>query len=130
MELPILSHLPLSEIPRRIVLQFLRKPHPTALLINSLSFARDTIELDIDEVRDYLSISGEHVCIFAHNWSFTPGAINCSYDATTGEHDRTEIRNWIRMYNLRNQLRVERGLSEMLCPYIVRLYRLPGTFDP
>ena len=40
MELPILNYLPLQDGPRRIVLQFLRKPHPTAVIIKFLRFER------------------------------------------------------------------------------------------
>ena len=40
MELPILKYLPLPEDARRIVIQFLRKPHPTAVLIKQLTFER------------------------------------------------------------------------------------------
>ena len=40
MELPILQYLPLPDDARRIVLQFLRTPHPTAVLIKQLTFHR------------------------------------------------------------------------------------------
>ena len=38
MEFPFLLKLPLSEIPLQIVSQFLREPHPAALLIKQLQF--------------------------------------------------------------------------------------------
>ena len=40
MEFPFLLKLPLSEIPLQIVSQFLRRPHPAALLIKQLQFYR------------------------------------------------------------------------------------------
>ena len=127
MELPILNHLPLSDIPRRIVLQFLRKPHPTALLIKSLWFERDTIELDDDGVCDYLSISiakdlrfeppryeeYKRGCwrpivrlqeIDGESWS-----IICGYDETTGENHKTHHLHSYRLLRWMHQLRLDRG---------------------
>ena len=40
MELPILQYLPLSDDARKIVLKFLWTPHPTAVLIKTLTFLR------------------------------------------------------------------------------------------
>ena len=60
MELPILLQLPLPEDARRIVLRFLRKPHPTALLINELIFTR---RMQIECTRPYAERKAGHLLL-------------------------------------------------------------------
>ena len=63
MELPILQYLPLPDDARRIVLKFLRKPHPIAVLIKELTFDRHVSTLSMLELWDNLDepMSGYYV---------------------------------------------------------------------
>ena len=139
MELPILSYLPLSEIPRKIVLEFLRKPHPTALLIKSLSFERETWEFTDDSLLDFWVISGLHIRIRAKDRRYDPPrdeeyrkracrpivrlepsdgepwSIDCHYNDIDGESHRTSNIHYDRRYRLWNQLRFDLGLPKRNC---------------
>ena len=53
MELPILQYLPLPDDVRRIVLKFIRKPHPIAVLIKELTFDRHVSNLTPLELWDH-----------------------------------------------------------------------------
>ena len=68
MEFPVLLELPLQTIPRRIITQFLRAPHPTAVMIKDLSFDYVIYESN-DRPREWqkvnLVVRGQHLCIVA-----------------------------------------------------------------
>ena len=140
MELTVLNHLRLSDIPRKIVLQFLRKPHPTALLIKSISFERETWEFEDDSFRDIWVISGLHIRRRAQDRRYDPPRdeeyrnracrpivrlepsdgetwyIDCHYNDTNGESHRTSIIQSEKRSRLWNQLRFDLGLPWRICP--------------
>ena len=63
MEFPVLLELPLPAPCRKIVTQFLREPHPTALLIGRLSFRRyrDNVNLGTFPTIPTLSVYGDEI---------------------------------------------------------------------
>ena len=104
MELPILEHIPLPDLARRIVLQFLRKPHATTALIKVLEFWRDE-EIDQwnpnprhrNRILKYLFVGGPGVRTIAKHLTCHPpvyyNRIGCAqmfyYDEATGERYNT-----------------------------------------
>ena len=130
MEFPILNELHLPETCLRLIKQFLWEPHPTAVLIKGLTFGNkvwywDDDDLDIEEIRDHLIVSGlslrgcteddwhKHhrirgrtppmfVTLDADDFRYFP------YDMSGGECHRTDTFALIRHINWRNELRDER----------------------
>ena len=138
MELPILKYLPLSDDAQRIVLRFLRKPHPIACLIQALTFEYQTWEFDDDSTRDFLVISGPHLRILRENVFhsvlrrthrgkyITPRLrtlmqdeeweLALSYHNTTGECGTTSSIRFDRMFVKSNADRWDERLGPHSCP--------------
>ena len=100
MEFPILLELPLPETCRKIVTQFLRPIHPTARLINALTFQREA-QYDVVNSSTRFFVTGPGVRIidpmirfFRNAWSITTPCYVFSdrvrfvfiYSEITGEH--------------------------------------------
>ena len=61
MELPILQYLPVPEDARRIVLEFLRKHHPTAAIIKEIYFENIRDVFEDGTVYESLIVMGDAV---------------------------------------------------------------------
>ena len=131
MELTVLKYLPLEDVPRRIVYEFLRKHHPTAALIKELTFERETLEFDDDSTRDYLFVYGPHVRILRKNVFFglyqdrpsrcltprlrsltpdTEHEFRFCYESEGDPHNISSILYW-RLASYYKMLRIERGVK-------------------
>ena len=140
--LPILRNLPNHDEPRRIVLEFLRKPHPLAALIQTLTFEREAITFDDDSEDTYFIISGksvrtlrENVFMFSmnvrrteidHPWKLImpiiqpivadePQEFWLLY-RDDGECDYTSGIWFYRRSRFSNMMRNDRGLDSTCCP--------------
>ena len=128
MELPILQYLTLPEGVRRIVLRFLRKPHPTALLIGELKFDDYDCSYTDDYIREY-AIEGRSVRIPRDEWSdsevnrpvLSPPdmenqnwGIQCRYDPLDGECERTRKMGARRIAHMRHLIRYQLGIGRAI----------------
>ena len=133
MELPILQYLALPEGVRRIVLRFLRKPHPTALLINELEFDEDiwewsrfkgvtltiagpSIRVCEDNLPDWdphvVSINRPTLHAFVDYDS--AWGIHCHYDPLDGECERTRKMEARRIAYMRHLIRYQLGIGRAI----------------
>ena len=85
MEFPILTFLPMPAPAIRLVTQFLREPHPTAILIQKLTFIRtDPDYEECDEDPSFpatLLVDGEAIMVC----EFTQHRLLFTYNKHTGE---------------------------------------------
>ena len=141
MEFPVLKHLRMSDDARRIVIQFLRTPHPTACLMKTLTFERESLEFDDGSKEDLLAISGPHIrslcddtfpsvtfpCMRKRNAYGkdripklrAPSDDDCrefAYNLKGGECVITNCIYHFRMGSFCNMLRQERGLTRHIPP--------------
>ena len=130
MELPILQYLPLPEDARRIVLQFLRKHHPTAAIIKEIYFENIRDVFEDGTVYESLMVMGDAVrhkgtqmssAEEADIFPFPVGgcALDFHYDRE-GETRETEALYKQRMAMYANMLRQERGLHVLRNPVFGR----------
>ena len=132
----------MSDDARRIVIQFLRTPHPTARLMKTLTFEQDTLEFDDGSDEDILSVSGHQLRIMCKGTfpsviypcmrgrassgkDFTPrvrylnpyeDSREFAYNLDGGECRITNCLYHTRMMYFCNMLREERGLPRQICP--------------
>ena len=126
MELPILKYLPLPEDARRIVLQFLRKHHPTTALIKEIHFENIRDVFEDGTVYASLMVTGDAVRLGGPQMSSAEMAITFPFPvggwALDFHYDRDgETRETEALYNQRmaiyaNMLRQERGLHALRTP--------------
>ena len=133
MELPILQYLPLPDDARRIVLQFLRKHHPTAVMIKELVF--ETGADVFEDGADYtcLTVWGDTLCLTGPQILVGPGieddglpltfpypagpsVLHFFYDRYGETFDTDELYER-RMTIYANTLRMERGLHIQMEPF-------------